>query len=104
MPPSKLKSLASLLSATAILALTLTGCGASAKLDSRPVVELQQAAPPGALTGPCDEPSTLPATELSAGATERAWAEDRSALAGCKFRLKAVVDFYAERDKGLASK
>lgn len=84
--------------------MTLTACGASAKLDSRPVIELQHAAPPGALTGPCDEPISIPDGPMNDGPAERAWVADRNALAGCKFRLQAVVDFYAERDKGLSSK
>lgn len=79
-------------------------CGGSVSLDSRPVVELARAAPPGALTVPCDSPVDLPDAAMNAGPVARAWGEDRSALAGCAFRLKAVVDFYTERDKGLASK
>jgi hypothetical protein len=84
--------------------MTLTACGASAKLDSRPVVELQNAAPPGALTAPCDEPSTIPDGAMNDGPAERGWAADRAALAGCKFRFKAAVDFYTGRDKGLSVK
>jgi hypothetical protein len=53
---------------------------------------------------PCDSPVDLPDAAMNAGPVARAWGEDRSALAGCAFRLKAVVDFYTERDKGLASK
>jgi hypothetical protein len=84
------------------VALILTGCGASTKLDSRPVEELRGADAPAALTQPCEGPVDLPGEALSAGAVERTWARDRSALAACAQAQRAVVDFYKLRDQGLA--
>ncbi len=86
----------------AALALTLTGCGGSTSIDSRPVVEFQGADAPAALTMPCEGPVGLADKPMSAGETERTWARDRAALAACAAAQQAVVDFYKLRDKGLS--
>lgn len=86
------------------LALILSACGASTSLDSRAVVELRGADAPATLTMPCDGPVDLGGVALSAGATERAWAQDRSSLVGCAFSKAAVVDYYKRRDAGLSTK
>ncbi len=88
----------------AALALTLTGCGGSTSIDSRPVVELQGADAPAALTMPCEGPVDLKGEALSAGAVERTWARDRGALASCAASQQAIVDFYRRRDEGLSKK
>ena len=102
MQPLRLRSVVFLLATIAGLALILTGCGGSARLDSRPVVELRGADAPAALAQSCEGPADLKEAPLSAGAVERTWARDRSALASCARSQKAVVDFYKLRDQGLA--
>lgn len=94
----------SALAMTLILAGTLTACGGSAKLDSRPVTELKHAAPPEALTEPCDDPYELPNGAMSAGAALRAAAHDRAALVSCKGKHKGLIDYDASLRDGLSSK
>lgn len=90
----------------ASIALLLTGCGGSrsVRIDAKPVVELASplAAPPTSLTIPCRSPAEIAADALSAGAVERLWGEDRASLAACGARYRAMIDFYRQRDAGLA--
>lgn len=87
----------------ALASIPLAGC-ASSKLDARPVIELASpaAAPPASLVAPCDSPVEFAAGALGAGTVEFLWSSDRAALAACGGRHKAVVEFYRERDAGLA--
>lgn len=98
------RSIAFQLAMIASLALTLTACGGSAKLDGRPVTELgsQLAKPPDTLIADCDDPTQFADGALGAGAVERAWAQDRSALVSCRDRHGATVRFYRDRDAGLS--
>jgi hypothetical protein len=86
------------------MALLLTGCGPS--VDTRPVVELQNAAAgaPTGLLADCADPADIPAGPISAGAVERVMAGDRTSLVDCKARHGALRDFYRARDAGLAGK
>lgn len=96
-------SMLSAFAMTLILAGTLTACGGSAKLDSRPVAELKHAAPPEALTEPCDDPAELPDGPMSAGAALRATGRDRAALVSCKSKHQGLVDYDAKLRAGLSS-
>ena len=79
------------------------GCGSlTVGMDAKPVVELIGAAVPGVLSVPCDKPVGLPDAAMSAGAVERTWGRDRTALVSCGLKHQAVVSFYSERDRGLA--
>jgi len=64
----------------------------------------QLAKPPTPLIEDCPAVAELPDGPLSAGAVERAWAQDRSALVSCHDRHGAIVQFYHDRDAGLAGK
>src|ERR1700675_2008770 len=90
---------------TLALALTLpllSGCGSLA-VDGKAVSELssQLAKPPAEFSKPCDDPVDLTGA-LSAGAVERSWGADRFALATCRDRHSAVLDFYSHRDAALS--
>lgn len=80
----------------------LAACSASA--PSAPISELKGAlaAPPVTLSAPCVSPSDLPDGPLSAGAVERAWAQDRSELMHCGVKHEKTVEFYKVLLKGLA--
>jgi hypothetical protein len=82
--------------------LTLAACNSSTRLDGRPVLELRNAAPPVELTRPCDEPQRLPRGGLTQAQAVRLWARDRKALVDCGERFDATIQFYEERDAGLA--
>lgn len=86
-----------------LLAVGLAGCGT--RIDSRPVVELAEplAAPPAEATAACVRPVALGDKAMLAGAVERAWAADRSALVDCVTRHAIVVEFYRGRDAALAA-
>lgn len=94
----------SVLAMTLSLAGTLTACGGSARLDSRPVSELRHAAPPDALTEPCDAPAELPDGPMSAGAALRAAGHDRAALVSCQEKHRGLVDYDRNLRAGLAGK
>lgn len=101
---------------TVSLALMLVGCNAStrsvdavqetAKLDAR----LPDVTPSADLLRTCARPVRLttrpgrkaPIRKMAAGAVERAWRGDRAALIDCGDRKRAVQEFYAQRDAGLA--
>src|SRR5215203_5745609 len=81
---------------------TLAACNTLTTLDGRPVEELSAASPTQRLLRPCAEPQQLPRRAISRSEVVRAWARDRVSLADCGDRHDAVVQFYAERDAGLA--
>lgn len=86
-----------------LLAVGLAGCGVA--VDGRSVVELAEplAHPPAEATAVCARPVALGDKAMLAGAVERAWAADRSALVDCATRHAIVVEFYNQRDAALAS-
>ena len=87
-------------------AIALSGCGSSVQIDSKPVTELNSvlAAPPAEFAAPCDGPTAVPDTALSAGAVERLWAADRASLASCSDHHADETEFYRKRDAGLAGR
>ncbi len=74
----------------------LTACSASTK-SGRPFL----ADAPFSLRKECDAPVKLPPGGMTRSGVEKNWTRDRAALANCKGRHKAVVDFYVNRDKAL---
>lgn len=78
------------------MALALTACAASTKSGK---VFLSDA--PATLRKACDDPVKLPPGRMAQSGVEKNWTRDRAALANCKGRHKAVVDFYVNRDKAL---
>lgn len=106
MEPFGAKSLVCRLLPMALLVTMLTACGASTRLDGKPVKELGTvfARPPAALEEECRDPVLLPDGPLSAGASERAWVDDRLSLVSCAESKAALSEFYRSRDAGLAGK
>jgi hypothetical protein len=86
----------------ALVCLLTQGCASTGLVE--PVKELGagKAAAPARLTQRCAAPADLPAGALSAGATERLWARDRSSLDECRRRHAALADYYVARDARLA--
>lgn len=66
------------------------------------MLELRQADPPTELKRACKDPVEVPSGALAAGPVERLWASDRVALDACGQRHTALVQFYQQRDNGLA--
>ncbi|MER9883085.1 dehydrogenase [Mesorhizobium sp. M0118] len=69
------------------------------------------ASPPPTLSEPdrsllvmCLGPTRLPKGTISQRDVERIWISDRKALIQCGSRLKALRDFYADRDKAIRGK
>ena len=85
--------------------LPLIGCGPSVRVDTKAVTELNdvRAQAPEAFTRPCHAPVDL-VGELSAGAVEKLWAQDRIALVACRDEHDLYVGFIRRRDAGLAGK
>ena len=52
----------------------------------------------------CLGPVRLPAGQLKQKDVERLWISDRKALIECGGRLKALRDYYADRDKAIRGK
>lgn len=78
------------------MALALTACGASTRSGK---VFLADA--PFSLRKECEPPAKLPPGRMTQAGVEKNWTRDRAALARCKARHKAVVDFYVGRDAKL---
>lgn len=86
----------------ALACLLTQGCASTGSVG--PVRELGggKAAAPARLTQRCAGPSDIPPGALSAGATERLWAADRSALDDCGRRHAALAGYYTDRDARLS--
>ncbi|MDB5651954.1 MAG: hypothetical protein JWL62_3474 [Hyphomicrobiales bacterium] len=96
-------------SAALLVALFLAGCArepSSYAGETAPIAALaeQKARPDPSLEEPCASPVSRPAgaAKLSAGAVERLWSTDRTALRDCKTKHEKTVGFYRSRDATLA--
>jgi hypothetical protein len=59
---------------------------------------------PIGLTQSCKEPVVLPSKILTQLEVEKLWIRDRSRLIECGLQLKALIEFYATRDKRITKK
>lgn len=86
----------------ALVCLLTQGCASTGSVG--PVKEIGggKAAAPARLTQRCAAPAAIPTGALSAGATERLWAQDRAALDDCGRRHAALAGYYTDRDARLS--
>ena len=78
------------------MGLALTACAGLTK-SAKPFL----ADAPISLRKECEGPAKLPPGRMTQAGVEKNWTRDRAALAKCKSRHKAVVDFYVNRDRAL---
>lgn len=92
------------LAATTLALVSLLTQGCVSTESGAPVKEIGggRAAAPARLTQHCAPPAAIPAGALSAGATERLWAQDRAALDDCGRRHAALAGYYTDRDARLS--